>query len=81
MAGISGVWLLLGKWHMLAATNEMEEEISHLRKTCKGIFYSLNLQSALNQVGTGCAERNISELGLGSQIHRQVFFLLSCAVI
>jgi len=32
MAVTSGVWLLLGKQHLLAATNEKEEEISHLRK-------------------------------------------------
>lgn len=32
MAVTSGVWLLLGKQHLLAAANEMEKEISHLRK-------------------------------------------------
>lgn len=35
MAVTSGVCLLLEKYHLLAAANEMEEEISHLRKTCK----------------------------------------------
>lgn len=44
MAVTSGVWLLLGKQHLLAAANELEE-ISHLRKTCKGMLESLNLQS------------------------------------
>lgn len=38
MTVTSEVWLLLGKQHLLAAANEMEEEISHLRKTCKGMF-------------------------------------------
>lgn len=38
MTVTSEVWLLLGKEHLLAAANEMEEETSHLRKTCKGMF-------------------------------------------
>lgn len=40
----SGVGLLLGKQHHLAALKEMEEEISHLRNACERTLGELNPQ-------------------------------------